>query len=86
MECDRNYSTGGRINLTALDNKAVGLDPKGLENFGRRGSYSSPEFTWFNSTAPTAIVFLNSEKLGKQYQNDMFVADYKRGLTFIILN
>ena len=61
--------------MTALDNKAVGLDPKGLENFGRRGSYSSPEFTWFNSTAPTAIVFLNSEKLGKQYQNDMFVAD-----------
>jgi glucose/arabinose dehydrogenase len=73
---------GGRINLTALDNKAVGLDPKGLENFGRRGSYSSPEFTWFNSTAPTAIVFLNSEKLGKQYQNDMFVADYKRGYIY----
>ena len=73
---------GGKINLTALDNKAVGLDPKGLENFGRRGSYSSPEFTWFNSTAPTAIVFLNSEKLGKQYQNDMFVADYKRGYIY----
>jgi glucose/arabinose dehydrogenase len=73
---------GGRINLTALDNKVVGLDPKGLENFGRRGSYSSPEFTWFNSTAPTAIVFLNSEKLGKQYQNDLFVADYKRGYIY----
>jgi aldose sugar dehydrogenase len=73
---------GGRLNLTDHDNKAIGLDPKGLETFGRRGSYSSPEFTWFNSTAPTAVVFLNSEKLGKQYQNDMFVADYKQGYIY----
>ena len=73
---------GGRLNLTDLDNKAIGLDPKGLETFGRRGSYSSPEFTWFNSTTPTAVVFLNSEKLGKQYQNDMFVADYKQGYIY----
>ena len=27
---------GGRINSTDLDNKAVGLDSKGLENFGRQ--------------------------------------------------
>lgn len=73
---------GGRINLTDLDNKAIGLDPKGLETFGRNGSYSSPEFTWLNSTASTAVVFLNSEKLGKQYQNDMFVADYKQGYIY----
>jgi aldose sugar dehydrogenase len=74
--------TSGRINLTDLDNKAVGLDPKGLETFGGRGTYSSPEFTWFNSTAPTAIVFLDSEKLGKQYLNDMFVADYEQGYIY----
>jgi aldose sugar dehydrogenase len=73
---------GGRTNLTDLDNKAVGLDPKDLETFGGRGSYSSPEFIWFNSTAPTAIVFLNSEKLGKQYYNDMFVADYEQGYIY----
>ena len=31
---------------------------------------------------PTAIVFLNSEKLGKQYHNDMFVADYEQGYIY----
>jgi glucose/arabinose dehydrogenase len=72
---------GGRVNFTDLDNKVVGLDPVGLEVFGRRGVYSSPEFTWFNSTAPTAIVFLNSSKLGYQYENDIFVGD-KQGYIY----
>jgi glucose/arabinose dehydrogenase len=73
---------GGRTNFTDLDNKVVGLDPNGLEVFGRRGSYSSPEFTWFNSTAPTAIVFLNSSTLGNQYQNDIFVGDSGPGYIY----
>jgi hypothetical protein len=34
---------------------------------------------WLNTTGPTAIKFLNSDKLGKQYENDMFVADYHGG-------
>ena len=29
--------------------------------------------------APTALKFLNSTKLGKQYQNDLFVGDYNNG-------
>ena len=73
---------GGRVNFTELDKKAVGLYPKGLETFGSRGSYSSPEFTWLSSIGPTAIEFFNSEKLGKQYQNDLFVADYKHGYIY----
>jgi aldose sugar dehydrogenase len=42
-------------------------------------TYSSPEFSWLNTTAPTAIKFLNSDKLGKQYQDDIFVGDYHAG-------
>lgn len=68
----------GRVNFTDLENK-ISLTPKGLEDFGGNGTYSDPEFTWFNPTAPTAIVFLDSQKLGKQYQNDLFVGDYKHG-------
>src|SRR5215469_13100754 len=37
------------------------------------------EFIWFQCVAPTALKFLNSTKLGKQYQNDMFVGDYNNG-------
>ena len=46
-------------------------------DFGGKGQYSSPEFTL--DVAPTALKFLNSDKLGKQYENDMFVGDIKNG-------
>jgi glucose/arabinose dehydrogenase len=51
----------------------------GLVDFAGKGKYSPPEFTWLKPVAPTALTFLNSVKLGKQYQNDMFVGDYKNG-------
>src|SRR5918911_128335 len=54
-------------------------NPTGLVDFGGKGKYNSPEFVFLNTTGPTAIKFLNSDKLGKQYQNDMFVADYHGG-------
>jgi aldose sugar dehydrogenase len=50
-----------------------------LTNFGGKGKYRAPEFTWYNTVAPTALKFLNSDKLGKQYQNDMFVGDFDNG-------
>jgi aldose sugar dehydrogenase len=37
------------------------------------------EFIWTQVVAPTAIEFLNSARLGTQYQNDMFVADFNKG-------
>jgi glucose/arabinose dehydrogenase len=54
-------------------------NPTDLFDFRGKGKYNSPEFVWLNTTGPTAIKFLNSDKLGKQYQNDMFVADYHGG-------
>jgi glucose/arabinose dehydrogenase len=57
--------------------------PKGLEDFNGTGEYSTPEFTWFKPTVgPTAIKFLNSDKLGKQYKNDMFVGDFHNGYLY----
>jgi aldose sugar dehydrogenase len=50
-----------------------------LEDFGGKGKYSTPEFTWFDDIGPTAIRFLNSDKLGKQYENDIFVGDIING-------
>ena len=51
----------------------VGNNPKDLVYFGGKGHYSSPEFIWDKSIAPTAVLFLDSKNLGAQYQNDMFV-------------
>jgi glucose/arabinose dehydrogenase len=50
-----------------------------LVDFGGKGKYRAPEFTWTKPIAPTALKFLNSAKLGSQYQNDMFVGDIKKG-------
>ena len=51
------------------------FDPEKLEDFGGNGKYSAPEFTWNSSVGVTSIKFLNTERLGKQYHNDMFVGD-----------
>jgi glucose/arabinose dehydrogenase len=50
-----------------------------LVDFGGKGTYRAPEFIWFKPVAPTALKFFDSVKLGKQYQNDMFVGDIKNG-------
>lgn len=48
-------------------------------DFGGKGKYSAPEFVWKQRVAPTALKFLNSEQLGKRYQNDLFVASFNLG-------
>jgi aldose sugar dehydrogenase len=49
--------------------------PEDLVDFDGKCKYSSPEFTWNNVLGPTALKFLSTDKLGKQYENDMLVAD-----------
>jgi glucose/arabinose dehydrogenase len=50
-----------------------------LVNFWGKGNYSDPEFVWTDTVGPTAIKFLPSDKLGKQYANDAFVSDVTQG-------
>jgi glucose/arabinose dehydrogenase/streptogramin lyase len=50
-----------------------------FEDFDGKGKYSPPEFTWYRPNAPTGLAFLNSEKLGKKYENDLFVGDFNSG-------
>jgi aldose sugar dehydrogenase len=53
--------------------------PNNLVDFNGKGNYYSPEFTWNKTVGPTAIKFLSTDKLGKQYENDIFVADVSYG-------
>ena len=55
------------------------FQPKDLANFGGKGKYHLPQFTWFRKVVPTGIAFLNSNKMGNLYENDMFVADAING-------
>lgn len=66
-----------------LNGTRVVGQPNTLVNFGGNGSYSSPEFVWYRpSVAPTALIFLDSDKYGKEYENDMLVGDYQNGLIY----
>src|SRR5688572_24520920 len=55
----------------------VNAEEYNLIEFDGTGKYSPPEFVW--DVAPTALKFLNSDKLGKEYENDIFIGDIKNG-------
>ena len=58
------------------------FDQSKLVNFGGIGKYRDPEFSWFSPVGPTKILFLNSIKLGEQYQNDVFVSNIHNGTIY----
>jgi glucose/arabinose dehydrogenase len=54
-----------------------------LVDFDGRGEYSSPEFTWGKMPVTTSgAAFFHSDRLGKQYENDLFVGDFVNGMIF----
>jgi glucose/arabinose dehydrogenase len=57
----------------------AGFDSQQLVNFGGKGVYRDPEFTWVDTVGPTKVLFFDSDNLGKQYENDMLVADVHFG-------
>jgi aldose sugar dehydrogenase len=64
--------------------KLMGPDARNANNltdlFSLSGShYADPKFSWLNTVAPTAIVFLDSTSLGASYQDDAFVGDINNG-------
>jgi glucose/arabinose dehydrogenase len=61
-------------------------EPENLVDFNNQGKYSNPEFSWNQTIGVTALNFLNSDKLGKQYENDMFVGDTRGNLYHFDLN
>jgi aldose sugar dehydrogenase len=53
-----------------------------LVDFDDKGKYSSPEFVWDKPVGPTALLFLASDKLGEEYENDIFVGSVKNGVVY----
>jgi aldose sugar dehydrogenase len=53
--------------------------PEFLVDFDGRGQYHSPQLTWLYTIGPTAIKFLNSDKYGTDYENDIFLGDIHAG-------
>ena len=55
------------------------FDYSQLVNIDGKGKYRDPELTWVDTVGPTKIKFFTSDKLGKEYKNDMFVSDVHHG-------
>ena len=73
-----------KLNQTREKDGIFDNSTKGVEfvNFSGKGKYSNPEFVWDKPVAPTALAFLDSDKLGQQYKNDIFVGSAKKGTLF----
>ncbi len=69
----------GYFNQNLLGRDIISVDE--LVTFGN-GKYADPKFVWVTTIGPTALKFLNSEKLGKEYVNDMFTGDINNGLLY----
>jgi glucose/arabinose dehydrogenase len=67
------------MGLAADEEANEAFNPDNLVDFDGKGTYSDPELVWRNTAGPTAVVFLHSDRLGPQYQNDMFVGDVHNG-------
>lgn len=61
-----------------LENDLENIEDR-LVDFGGKGNYSMPEFVWNDPVGVTAIKFLNSDRLGREYENDLFVGDINNG-------
>ena len=55
------------------------FDTNKLVTFEGKGKYSEPKLVWGRTAGLTSLIFLNSDKLGTQYRNDMFVGDVHNG-------
>ena len=55
------------------------FDINELVTFGGRGKYEEPKVVWARSIGLTSIIFLDSDKLGAQYKDDIFVGDVHNG-------
>jgi glucose/arabinose dehydrogenase len=78
---------GGWNNTMGLSsfNKAFNLTD--LEFFNGAGKYYDPIFDWFETIAVTDLVFVPSDKLGKDYEGNLLVGEHNSGYLYrFILN
>jgi glucose/arabinose dehydrogenase len=69
----------GALYVYGMSSKRDNFDPENLVDFEGKGEYSDPEFSWEIPVGVTALQFLDSDKYGEEYENDMFVGDVNNG-------
>ena len=63
------------------------FDLTNLEFFNGTGKYYDPIFEWFEPIGVTDLVFVSSDKLGKEYEGNLFVGEINSGYLYrFVLN
>jgi aldose sugar dehydrogenase len=65
--------------IYGLSSSQKSFDTDELKTFDNRGHYEEPKLVWTRSAGLTAIIFLDTDKLGNQYRNDLFVGSVHNG-------
>jgi glucose/arabinose dehydrogenase len=72
----------GWSEVQGMSSKKNDFDPANLVDFEGKGIYSDPEFEFRVARGLTALKFYNSDKLGEEYENDLFVGDISTGTIY----
>lgn len=75
------FNSGWRV-IQGPSSLKADFDKNDLEDFDGKGNYRDPEFDWFDTIAPTSVLFFNSDKLGDRYENDLFIGSVKNGTLY----
>jgi aldose sugar dehydrogenase len=78
---------GGHSKTMGFSSFDEAFNLTGLEFFNGTGKYYDPIFDWLIPIAVTDLVFVPSDKLGKEYEGNLFVGDHSSGYLYrFILN
>ena len=69
----------GWSKIYGISSSQKSFDTDELKTFDSKGHYEEPKLVWTESAGLTAIIFLDSDKLGNQYRNDIFVGSVHNG-------
>lgn len=73
--------------IMGMSSLAKAFNLTDLEFFNGTGKYYDPIFEWFVPVGVTDLIFVPSDKLGKEYEGNLFVGDINGGLLYrFILN
>ena len=76
------FNSGWKLIMGPMS-KSVGITINDLVSF-QGSNYADPVLSWEQSRGITDLEFLKSDKLGKKYENNIFVGDITRGNLFFL--
>jgi glucose/arabinose dehydrogenase len=78
---------GGWNKIMGMSSFEKAFNLADLEFFNGTGKYYDPIFEWHETIGVTDLVFVPSDKLGKEYEGNLFVGDHNSGYLYrFILN